>query len=72
MTETVEQTIQAIGSYGRIAYFPSAGEYRIITQENPTVVDAKMISHLLTEGYLVRDGRTYQLTRKGRGVLRGF
>ena len=71
MTETIEQAIRSIGSYGRIAYFPGAGEYCIITQENPTVVDAKMISHLLTDGYLVRDGRTYQLTRKGRGVLRG-
>lgn len=70
MTETIEQTIQAIGSYGRIAYFPSAGEYRIITQATPQVVDAKMISHLLSEGYLVRDGRTYQLTRKGREVLK--
>ena len=29
-----------------------------------------MISHLLSEGYLVRDGRTYQLTRKGREVLK--
>jgi len=62
---TVQEIIQAIGSYGRIAYFPSSGEYRIITQAEPTVIDAQIITHLLTEGILARDGRTYSLTRKG-------
>lgn len=65
----INQLLHSIGPYGRIAYFPGAGEYRIITQENPTVVDTKMMSHLLAEGYLERDGRTYRLTHKGRGVL---
>lgn len=66
---TVQELLQEIESYGRVAYFPSSGEYRIITQAEPTVVDAQMITHLLTEGLLERDGRTYRLTRKGRGML---